>query len=70
MDMESQRNVINLSTFDLTTNHISLLERGLKFCPTPGKPNIGELREDMDHLHTRLRQVAFFENPEKKEKTS
>ena len=56
--------IVNLSDFNLSEHHISLLNRGLKFCPTPGPPNPGEMREDMDRVHRRLRQIAFFDNPE------
>ena len=56
----THQRVVNLSDFELTEHHISLLERGLKFCPTPSHPNAGDLREDMDRVHKRLRQIAFF----------
>jgi hypothetical protein len=58
------KSIVNLSNFILNRDHISILNRGLKFCPTPGPPNVGELREDLDRFHKRLRQVAFFDNPE------
>ena len=58
------KSIVNLSDFTLNEHHISLLKRGLKFCPSPGPPNPGELREDMDRVHRRLRQIAFFDNPE------
>ncbi len=64
MDLQENKNIVNFSNFKLENKHNTLLQRGLKFCPTPGKPNLGDLREDLDHLHTRLRQIAFFENPE------
>ncbi len=64
MDPNHNRNVVNYSSTPLEPEHITLLERGLKFCPSPGKPNLGEFRDDIDRLHTRLRQMAFFENPE------
>ncbi len=63
MDNEN-KSVVNFSQLTLEEQHISLLERGLKFCPTPFKPNAGELREDLDRMHRRLRQIAFFEDPE------
>jgi hypothetical protein len=47
----------------LTKNETSILVKGLKFCPTPDFPDPGELREDIDRLHKRLRQIAFYENP-------
>ena len=58
------KSVVNLSSFQLSEHHISLLQRGLKFCPTPPAPNAGQLREDMDRFHTRMRQIAFFDNIE------
>ena len=60
----SDRSVVNLSSFQLSDSHISLLQRGLKFCPTPPAPNAGQLREDMDRFHTRMRQIAFFDSLE------
>ena len=59
-----ERSVVNLSSFILNEEHISLLQRGLKFCPTPPAPDEGQLREDLDRYHTRLRQIAFFDNIE------
>ena len=64
MDELNHKSIVNLSDFTLNEQHISLLKRGLKFCPTPGPPNPGEMREDMDRVHKRLRQIAYFENPE------
>ena len=52
--------VLNLSTHTLTANELSLLERGLNFCPTPGEPNLGDLRRDLDDFHRRLKIKAFF----------
>ena len=37
---------------------------GLKFCPTPPAPNTGQLRQDLDRLHNRMRQISFFDNRE------
>ena len=64
MEGNYHKSIVNLSDFTLNEHHITLLKRGLKFCPTPGPPNPGDLREDMDRVHKRLRQIAFFENPE------
>ena len=60
MEVSNHNRVVNLSDFKLKEHHISLLNRGLKFCPTPNAPNPGELRDDMDRTHKRLRQIAFF----------
>ena len=59
-----EKSIVNLSSFKLTDAHRSVLRRGLKFCPTPDSPNPGQLREDLDRIHKRIRQIAFFDNPE------
>ena len=58
------KRVVNLSTFQLNENHITLLKHGLKFCPTPPAPDTGQLRADLDRFHTRTRQICFFDNKE------
>ena len=58
------KGIVNLSDKILSESEQTLLLKGLKFCPTPGSPDIGQLRDDMDKLHKRLSQIAFFENPE------
>ena len=57
---EEIKSVVNLSDFTLTEAHMSLLKRGLKFCPTPPAPDPGAVRKDMNRFHTRLRQICFF----------
>ena len=42
---------------------MSLLSRGLNFCPTPGEPDFSEVKQDLDKFHTSLRRKAFFSNP-------
>jgi len=53
--------VINLSSFQLTPAMISLLSKGLTFCPTPDVADRYGLRRDMDKFHTSLRRKQFFE---------
>ena len=56
--------VVNLSDRILTVDEITLLQRGLKFCPTPPCPDPGQVREDLDALHRRMRLLACYEeNP-------
>ena len=43
--------VINISKYKLTEDEVSILSKGLNFCPTPGA---GLLRTDLDSLHRRL----------------
>ena len=52
--------VINLSSFQLTPAMISLLSKGLNFCPTPGEPDRYMLRKDLDKFHVNLRRKLFF----------
>ena len=53
--------VVNLSNRPLTQYEITLLQRGLKFCPTPACPDPGDGRADLDALHRRLRLMSFYE---------
>ena len=61
--MEGKR-IVNLSKRVLTKDEVSILLKGLKFCPTPNFPDPGELKGDLDRLHKRLRQIAHYDNPE------
>jgi hypothetical protein len=54
------KSVVNLSRYELTQEEISVLSKGIKFCPTPGPPDPGAQREDMNNLHRTLRWKAFF----------
>ena len=53
-------NVINLSDYPLTESQREILNKGLKFCPTPGEPQMGELRRDLDKFHRSLRLQCHF----------
>jgi len=53
----------NISNYNSTEAQHSLLSKGLNFCPTPGEPNFGEIRQDMDHFHMGLRRKAYFAVP-------
>ena len=52
--------VVNLSGFQLTQPQVSVLSKGLNFCPTPGEPDFGEIRRDLDKLHRDMRRTQFF----------
>jgi hypothetical protein len=56
--------VLNLSQQVLTTDQISVLSKGLNFCPTPQAPNPGDYKIDLDSLHRRLRLRARFHDEE------
>ena len=52
--------VINLSSVSLTKDQVSVLSKGLNFCPTPAELDPGLIRADMDSFHRRLRLLARF----------
>ena len=52
--------VVNLSFHILTPEQTSLLSKGLNFCPTPGDPDLADVRNDLDRVHQRLRQKQHF----------
>ena len=58
--MDNNKFVINLSKYKLTEDEFSILSKGINFCPTPGSPDPGELRTDLDSLHRRLRLRYHF----------
>ena len=58
----SPETVVNLSDYSLTIPECNLLEKGLNFCPTPGEPNMGDLRRDLDSFHRNLRIRTFFDS--------
>ena len=47
-------NVVNLSDKVLTAQEHEILNKGLNFCPTPGDPDMGEIRRDLRY-HRSLR---------------
>ena len=55
-------NVINLSDHMLTPAQPEILNKGLKFCPTPGEAQMGDLRRDLDKYHRSLRLKCHFKD--------
>ena len=55
-------NVINLSDHMLTIPQREILNKGLKFCPTPGEAQMGDLRRDLDKYHRSLRLKSHFKD--------
>jgi hypothetical protein len=51
---------VNLSNHVLTQSQQTLLDKGLKFCPTPGEPVMAEIRRDLDRFHRSLKLNVFF----------
>ena len=54
------RCVVNLSTRPLTETETNVLAKGLKFCPTPGEPDLYNLQQDLREFFRRMRLKAFF----------
>ena len=52
--------IINLSKQNLTNSEISLLEKGLKFCPTPEKPNYLDLEIDVKEFIRKIELAVFM----------
>jgi hypothetical protein len=60
LQIDNHASVVNLSSTQLTPNMISLLTKGMNFCPTPGEPDVHLLRQDLDKFHISLRRNQFF----------
>ena len=52
--------IVHLSSHSLTDTEISVLLKGLGFCPTPGAPDIGNIIKDLDVFKRRTRLQIFF----------
>ena len=57
--IQRETGIANLSYLVLTEDQISILSKGLTFCPTPGDPDMGELSSDLDKFHLRLKRRLF-----------
>ena len=58
--IKAHESVVNLSNRPLTPIDIDILQRGMKFCPTPGEADMSELHDDLDKLHVRLKRYLHF----------
>ena len=56
----SNKGVINLSNHVLTDSELSVLSRGLNFCPTPTSWDFSDVMDGLDRLHCRMRLTQFF----------
>ena len=52
--------VVNLSSHPLTNTEISVLSKGLGFCPIPGASDIGNIIHDLDAFKRRTRLPTVF----------
>ena len=62
-DQTSHALVINLSSTHLTSEAIAILSKGLKFCPTPGEPDLSKAQADLDSFHLRMKRFLHFYRP-------
>ena len=53
--------VINISSKELSECQLSLLNKGLNFCPTPGENDLSLLKQDLDQFHVSLKRKAYFQ---------
>ena len=61
------KRVVNLSRFNLGKSHVSVLEKGITFCPTPYGIDLAEVHQDISDFIRRLQLKVFFfddENPD------
>ena len=56
----SNKGVINLSNHVLTDSELSVLSRGLNFCPTPTSWDFSDVMDGLDRFHRRMRLTQFF----------
>ena len=61
--------IVNLANHTLQDAEISVLSKGLGFCPTPGAPDIGDIIQDLDSFKRKTRIQLFFTDPNQGPKT-
>ena len=54
--------VVNLSSTHLNDHVISILSKGMKFCPTPGERDKSRAKADVDEFHLKLKYYLHFNN--------
>ena len=61
-NFESQigHTVINISSTSLTRHQVTALEKGLTFCPTPGRTDKSQIWLDFKQFHRRLELTQYF----------
>ena len=58
------KRVVNLSRCKLSKAHISVLEKGITFCPTPKGADLAEIHQDVSDFFRRLRLKLHFYDEE------
>ena len=61
--------IVNLSSRTLNKTEIKLLEKGLKFTPTPKHSNTQELNKDILEFTRKVRLVEYFDGVEDEDKS-
>ncbi|KAL4223531.1 hypothetical protein ACF0H5_017002 [Mactra antiquata] len=51
----------------LSKDEEHILEKGMKFTPTPVKSNVNEIKEDLAEFTRKIRLAEFFHNKEKED---
>ena len=59
-DSAEVKTAVNLSSEQLSTSEISLLCKGLTFCPLPSRPDTFQLKKDLIQFSRRLRLKEYF----------
>ena len=59
-DSQYMNAIVNLSSYNLTNAEISVLSKGLGFCPTPGVLDSGNIIQHLDAFKRRTRLELFF----------
>ena len=62
-DIEYTSGIVNLSKYTLQDPEISVLSKGLGFCPTPEAPEIEDIIQDLDNFKRKTRIQLFFTDP-------
>jgi hypothetical protein len=52
--------VINLSDLELTPDQVSVLSKGLTFCPTPWEPDMSDIIQNLENFFRRMRLKSHF----------
>ena len=62
----SNKLVVNLSSHELSEAELTLLEKGLKFCPTRLRTEPSDLRKELDTFHKKLRTIHYWSKDDDK----
>lgn len=58
----ANKNIVNLSSFQLTSDHIAVLDKGLTFVPTNNYYSLNALTKDKDNFIRSIKLKDFFSN--------